>query len=814
MNVFDLEASISLDKSGYEAGLNEAKSAGDAAGRSIASNFSGKLATAASVASTAAAAAVAVGKAVYSAGKAFYNAAADVAAYGDSIDKASQRLGVSSTFYQEWEAVMGHSGTSMANMTGAFKVLANAATGATDAQAAAFDRLGMSLDAVKSMSQEDLFRETVQRLGEMESGTERAALAQDLLGRSAMELGPLLNAIGADPGALDDMISRFDQLGLLTEEDIAASARFQDSLQDMQTAVGGVSKAVTADFLPGLADIMDGITEIFAGGSGADAIKHGIDSMIDAAKQDIPVLMDVGLQIVTNIAAGVADAIPQLVARIPEVVEAAYNAAVNLAPNMEAAGYALVEAIANGAPGAFAGVCSVINNLGAAIFALLAGFVSGMAAKGAELVAGVGRGISGGVGSVVSAARGVVQGAVGAITGAVSQFVTIGSQIVQGLARGVASGASAVVSAIKSTVQNAISAAKGALGIASPSKVFRQIGAWTIEGFTAGILSRAKEAARAAVDVAAIVTNGFTEQLTEYQRRIDAIQAEQQRRADEAELRERETRLSDLYAKLAAATGADIEKYQAEIDKLKADYAEKDLQRQEAAQIKELQSAQDHLEDMQRAYQDAMDDIADTYTETTRDIGRKQDSLFGKLMDYGDLFDIETRRNGTQKFTLNNLDSDITTLERYSEILNGLTEKGVPASLMSEIMGLSIDDAIAYGGKLLNMGGSMFNGYISKWNEREALASSISANYYAGDMSNAAAVRAAAEERVNTEYAGNIGVDIGASVAAAVGAQVQELVRALSTESVVLQIDGAEIGRALLNPISNAMRQRGVVSLA
>lgn len=554
MNVFDLEASISLDKSGYEAGLNEAKSAGDAAGRSIASNFSGKLATAASVASTAAAAAVAVGKAVYSAGKAFYNAAADVAAYGDSIDKASQRLGVSSTFYQEWEAVLGHSGTSMANMTGAFKALTAAATGATDAQAAAFDKLGMSLDAVAGMSQEELFTSVIKQLGQMEEGTERAALAQDLLGRSAMELGPLLNSINGDPDALDAMISRFDQLGIMTDEDIAAAARFQDSLQDMQTSFSGISNAITADFLPGLADIMDGITDIFAGGNGAEEISAGIQSMIDAASEDIPLFLDVGAEIVEGLAAGVARAIPVLVAGIPDVVNSMYQAAVNLAPNMQDAGYKLVEAIANGMPGALTGVMSVINNLGAAIFTLLASFVAGMAAKGAELIGGVARGISGAASSAVGAVRGVGQSIVAGITGFVSSMATIGRQIVQGLANGITGGATAVVNAIKSTVQNAIAAGKSLLGIASPSKVFKQIGAWTMEGFEIGLRERGKNAVQAVIDIAGAITSAFGERISAFQDQIDAINAEQERRDAEKEAADRKKRMDDLYAQLAAAT--------------------------------------------------------------------------------------------------------------------------------------------------------------------------------------------------------------------------------------------------------------------
>ena len=40
----------------------------------------------------------------------------NVAAYGDNIDKMSQKMGMSAEAYQEWDAVMQHSGTSMEAM--------------------------------------------------------------------------------------------------------------------------------------------------------------------------------------------------------------------------------------------------------------------------------------------------------------------------------------------------------------------------------------------------------------------------------------------------------------------------------------------------------------------------------------------------------------------------------------------------------------------------------------------------------------------------------------------------------------------------
>lgn len=70
-------------------------------------------------------------------------------------------------------------------------------------------------------------------------------------------------------------------------------------------------------------------------------------------------------------------------------------------------------------------------------------------------------------------------------------LVTIGKQMIQGLVNGISSMASAVVKSITGVVQGAISGAKKLLGIKSPSRVFKQIGAWTSEGMAIGVDNKA-----------------------------------------------------------------------------------------------------------------------------------------------------------------------------------------------------------------------------------------------------------------------------------------------------------------------------------
>lgn len=230
--------------------------AGDKAGTESGSKFSGSF-TKSLLGGT-----VAVTTAVVGAGAAMIGAANSTAEYGDKIDKASQKLGVSSTFYQEWDAVLRHSGTSMDSMTGTFRKLATASQDATDDQVKAFEALGLSLDQVQNMSTEELFSAVISGLQNMEEGSERTNIATELLGKGAMEMGALFNTSSEDTQA---MIDRVNELGgVMSEDGVKASADYKDSMLDMQTAFSGVANGLMVELLPPLTDFMTKMADFIA----------------------------------------------------------------------------------------------------------------------------------------------------------------------------------------------------------------------------------------------------------------------------------------------------------------------------------------------------------------------------------------------------------------------------------------------------------------------------------------------------------------------------------------------------------------------
>lgn len=301
MNVFDLVASIKLDDSEYESGLGKAQSATAKFGGAVVGGF----ATAAKV--TAAATTAMTG--------AMVAGAASTASYGDDIDKMSQKMGLSAEAYQEWDFIMQHNGASIDSLKASMKTLATQAEGNSDA----FQKLGISEEEVANMSQEDLFGAVITGLQGMEEGTERTAIASELLGRGATELGALLNQSAEDTAAMREQVHELG--GVMSNDAVKASAAYKDSLQNMQTVFGGLKNTLMGEFLPSMTTVMDGISAVFSGDSGGAAmIAEGIGSLIDSINESLPEFLEKGSEILDALMTALEENLPALTESALEII--------------------------------------------------------------------------------------------------------------------------------------------------------------------------------------------------------------------------------------------------------------------------------------------------------------------------------------------------------------------------------------------------------------------------------------------------------------------------------------------------------------
>lgn len=384
----------------------EATSAGQQAGTNIAGGISTALKGAAGI--------VAAGTAAMTG--AIVKGTSDVASYGDNIDKMSQKMGLSAQAYQEWDAVMQHSGTSMEAMKASMKTLANAA----QTNNAAFEELGITQEQLATMSQEQLFEATIAALQNVEDTTTRTYLAGKTLGKGATELGALLNTSAEDTQAMRDRVRELG--GVMSDDAVKAAAAFQDNLQDMQTAISGVGRNMMSELLPSMNEIIAGFTSLIIGEEGAtqklssgfqnlfsslDGIAKNIISTITQMMPDIingitevlPDLIEVATTLIVSLAQALVSAMPQLLTTVlPALAEAAVNIIVALgnaliesAPELFAAGEQLFEMLKESfvSGDALSAGTETIQNILDGITAALPNVLS----KGVEIITNLANGI-------------------------------------------------------------------------------------------------------------------------------------------------------------------------------------------------------------------------------------------------------------------------------------------------------------------------------------------------------------------------------------------------------------------------------------
>lgn len=358
---------------------------------------------------------------------AFVNGVSDVASYGDEIDKTSQKLGISAQAYQEWDAVMQHSGTNVESLKMGIRKLNDDLAGAPqafedynnsiyDLQEAyksgeismeefnqgtkdVTDALYGSLGGVGKLAKEagwglgtltDMANNSdyalemvITAFQGMDDDANRAALANEVLGRSAMELGALFNTSAEET---DEMRNRVHELnGVLSDESVDAAAAFQDQLQDMQTASQGLVRSMTSEFLPSFTEVMAGLTDVFAGDTetGAEKIANGISDTLEKVTSKLDTVMEIGSTIVLTLAQSIVNNLPSVIktgmsvleklllgitSMLPEVVQMASSIIIEIANGLSASAPVLIPAMITAVVSA---VTALIDNLPLILSAIL-----------------------------------------------------------------------------------------------------------------------------------------------------------------------------------------------------------------------------------------------------------------------------------------------------------------------------------------------------------------------------------------------------------------------------------------------------------
>lgn len=184
---------------------------------------------------------------------------------GDSIDKSSRAMSLSTDAYQEWQHVLDINGASITDLNRGLMNMRKVMGGgeASKEFTEGMDRLGLSAKVANGeiKSTEQLLDASLKALADY-GGEDRDYIAQALFGRGGTKLNAMFDGTSKD---IEDLKKQAHDLGLvMSEESVANAAAYNDSVTNMNASIQAFKIAMIEDILPSLTDMANKVATIVA----------------------------------------------------------------------------------------------------------------------------------------------------------------------------------------------------------------------------------------------------------------------------------------------------------------------------------------------------------------------------------------------------------------------------------------------------------------------------------------------------------------------------------------------------------------------
>lgn len=298
--------------------------------------------------------------------------------------------------------------------------------------------------------------------------TQLPVMLQTLLPAVTVALTSLFNAIGAQLPTMVTMLGTGLTSMMTTIGEQLPTA--------IQTLLPSIISAATNLITSAIAQIPSLLMSF------VETVVSGVSSFLSTVGAELPSALP---PLVEAALSALNDLVTQIVTDLPTYVDQMVDAALQFLQG-------IVDAIPEVVPLVVDGIGDLVDT----IIENLPEFVGSLMDAAVELFTGIVDAIPEIVPEVLDGIGDLLQRIWDSITS--FDLAGAGEQLIQGFIDGIASMAGSVIDAVGSVVSDAIDWAKGLLGIASPSKVFAEIGEYTMEGMARGIEGAAPEAVAAA----------------------------------------------------------------------------------------------------------------------------------------------------------------------------------------------------------------------------------------------------------------------------------------------------------------------------
>lgn len=315
-------------------------------------------------------------------------------------------------------------------------------------------------------------------------------------------------------------------MGALTDQLVQSVVTAGENIVPRMGQIMSTLVQTVVQYAPQLGqEIMNGLSQIDftqVGQTASDLILMLVNGIVT----NLPMLAQAALQIVMALGQGLVTNGPQILMQLGQLLLQLAQYIIANVPNILNAAMQffgmILQGIVTYGPQILMTLVSLLGQLIGQIISWAGQMLSNAVSAAANFLGGLMGGLAALPGQVVSFLGGIIsdvaswvgemasnaidaasQFASNLISGLQSipgQVMDIGGQIIQGMVDGVTGAAQGLIDAVGGAVNDALGWAKGLLGIASPSKVFREIGQYTMQGMALGVDDDAPMLARSTED--------------------------------------------------------------------------------------------------------------------------------------------------------------------------------------------------------------------------------------------------------------------------------------------------------------------------
>lgn len=185
--------------------------------------------------------------------------------HAKEVDTASQKIGMTTDQYQEWDYILKTVDSSLVNASGDFASLAEKALDAAqggEEYSKTFRILGVNLKDSNGQlkTQGELFTDVVSGLRNLSDETYRNATASDLLGQTGEDLIPILNMTGQELKNLSQ--TAHDTGNVMDKETLEKFVGLNENMKEFKTVIDGLAAKGAEVLLPLLSGLFEALSII------------------------------------------------------------------------------------------------------------------------------------------------------------------------------------------------------------------------------------------------------------------------------------------------------------------------------------------------------------------------------------------------------------------------------------------------------------------------------------------------------------------------------------------------------------------------